>query len=89
MSLTDFWLNLLVAWVPSKDCGIVRTSAPKHTGAETLWTGSLGPPMCWGTRAANLSIYTTKMEDAGPKIVGTGATFKRVPCQKSWRVNRA
>ena len=54
-----------------------------------MWGGSLGPPMFWGTRATNFSIYTTKMEGAGPKILGTGAKFKRVPCQKSCRVNRA
>ena len=29
------------------------------------------------------------MEDAGPKILGTGAKFKQVPCQKNCRVNRA
>ena len=43
----------------------------------------------WGTRASNFSIYTTKMEGAGPKILGTGAKFKQVPCQKNCRVNRA
>ena len=45
--------------------------------------------MFWGTRATNFSIYTTKMEGAGLKILGTGAKFKRVPCQKNCRVNRA
>ena len=44
--------------------------------------------MFWGTRAANFSIYTTKMEGAGLKILGTGAKFKQVPCQKNCRVNR-
>ena len=34
-------------------------------------------------------VYTTKMKGAGPQILGTGAKFKRVPCQKSCRVNRA
>ena len=29
------------------------------------------------------------MKVAGPQILGTGAKFKRVPCQKSCRVNRA
>ena len=29
------------------------------------------------------------MKGAGPQILGTGAKFKRVPCQKSCRVNRA
>ena len=29
------------------------------------------------------------MEGAGPKILGTGAKFKRVPCQKNCRVNQA
>ena len=58
-------------------------------GAETMWVGSLGPRMSWGTRAANFSIHTTKMERAGLQILGTGAKFKRVPCQKSCRVNRA
>ena len=38
--------------------------------------------MFWGTRATNFSIYTTKMEGAGPKILGIGAKFKQVPCQK-------
>ena len=38
--------------------------------------GSLGPRMFWGTRATNFSIYTTKMEGAEPKILGTGAKFK-------------
>ena len=38
--------------------------------------------MFWGTRATNFPIYTTKMEGAGPKILGTGAKFKQVPCQK-------
>ena len=45
--------------------------------------------MFLGTRATNFSIYTTKMEGAGPQILGTGANFKRVPCLKSCRVNRA
>ena len=45
--------------------------------------------MFWGTRATNFSIYATKMDGAGPKILGTGAKFKRVPRQKSCRVNRA
>ena len=45
--------------------------------------------MFWGTSATNFSIYTTKMEGAGPKILGTGAKFKQVPCQKNCRVNRA
>ena len=45
--------------------------------------------MFWGPRAKNFSIYTTKMEGAGPQILGTGAKFKRVPCLKSCRVNRA
>ena len=45
--------------------------------------------MFWGTRATNFSIYTTKMEGAGPKILGTEAKFKQVPCQKNCRVNRA
>ena len=54
-----------------------------------MWIGSLGPRMFWGTRATNSSIYTTKMEGAGLKILGTGAKFKQVPCQKNCRVNRA
>ena len=54
-----------------------------------MWIGSLGPRMFWGTRATNFSIYTTKMEGAGPEILGTGAKFKQVPCQKNCRVNRA
>ena len=29
------------------------------------------------------------MKGAGPQILGTRAKFKRVPCQKSCRVNRA
>ena len=29
------------------------------------------------------------MKGAGPQILGTGAKFKRVQCQKSYRVNRA
>ena len=45
--------------------------------------------MFWGTRATNFSIHTTKMEGAGLKILGTGAKFKQVPCQKNCRVNRA
>ena len=54
-----------------------------------MWIGSLGPRMFWGTRATNFSIYTTKMEGAGPIILSTGTKFKRVPCQKNCRVNRA
>ena len=54
-----------------------------------MWIGSLGPRMFWGTRATNFSIYTTKMEGAGPTILGTGAKSKRVPCPKNCRVNRA
>ena len=65
------------------------TSAPKQTSAETMYIGSLGPRMFWGARATNFSIYTTKMEGAGPKILDTRAKFKRVPCQKNCRVNRA
>ena len=45
--------------------------------------------MFWGTRATKFSIYTTKMEGAGPKLLGTGAKFKQVPCQQNCRVNRA
>ena len=45
--------------------------------------------MFWGTRATNFSVYTTKMKGAGTQILGTGAKFKQVPCQKSCRVNRA
>ena len=45
--------------------------------------------MFWCTRATNFSIYKTKMEGAGLKILGTGAKFKQVPCQKNCRVNRA
>ena len=58
------------------------TSAQKQMSAEIMWIGSLGPRMFWGTRATNFSIYTTNMEGAGPKILGTGAKFKQVPCQK-------
>ena len=29
------------------------------------------------------------MKGAGPQILGTGAKFKQVPCQKNCRVNRA
>ena len=29
------------------------------------------------------------MEGAGPKILGSGAKFKRVPCQKNCGVNQA
>ena len=65
------------------------TSTPKQTSAETMWIGSLGPRMFWGTRATIFSIYTTKMEGAGPKILGTGAKFKQVPGQKNCRVNWA
>ena len=68
---------------------VLLNRAPKQISAETMWIGSLGPRMFWGTRATNFSIYTTKMEGAGPQILGTGAKFKRVPCQKSCRVNRA
>ena len=49
-----------------------------------MWIGSLGSRIFWGTRATNFAIYTTKME-----ILGTGAKFKRVPCQKNCRENRA
>ena len=56
-------------------------SAPKQTSAKTMWIGSLGPRMFWGTRATKFSIYTTKMEGAEPKILGTWAKFKQVPCQ--------
>ena len=65
------------------------TSAPKHTGAETTYPHGLSTRMFWGTRATHFSIYTTKMEGAGLQILGTGAKFKRVSCQKSCRVDRA
>ena len=65
------------------------TSAPKHTGAETTSPHGLGTRLFWGTRATNFPIYTTKMKGAGPQILGTGAKFRRVPCQESCRVNRA
>ena len=48
------------------------TSVPKQTGAEIMWIGGLGSRMFWGTRATNFSIYTTKMEGAGPQILSTG-----------------
>ena len=54
-----------------------------------MWIGSLGPRMFWGTRATNFSVYKTKMDGAGPQILGTGAKFKRVPYLKGCRVNRA
>ena len=54
-----------------------------------MWIGSLGPRMFLGNRATNFAIYTTKMEGAGPKVLGTGAKFKQVPCQQNCRVNRA
>ena len=63
--------------------------APKPTGAETTYPHGLGTRLFWGTCATNFPIYTTKMKGAGPQILGTGAKFKRVPCQKSCRVNRA
>ena len=65
------------------------TSAPKHTRAGTTYPHGLGTRLFRGTRATNFPIYTTKMKGAGPQILGTGAKFKRVPCQKSCRVNRA
>ena len=58
-------------------------------GAETTNPHGFGTCLFWGTRATNFPIYTTKMKGAGPQILGTGAKFKRVPCQKSCRVNRA
>ena len=69
--------------------GSLKNSGAIQTGAETMWMGTLGPRMFWGTRVTNFSIYTTKMEGAGPQILGTGAKFNGVPCQKSCRVNRA
>ena len=57
--------------------------------AETTYPHGLGTRMFWGTRATNFSIYTTKMEGAGPQMLGIGAKFKRVPCQKGCSVNRA
>ena len=69
-----------------KICG---TRAPKHTGAKTTYPHGPGTCLFWGICGTNFSIYTTKMEDAGPQILGTGAKFKRGPCQKSCRVNRA
>ena len=68
---------------------ICSASAPKHRGAETTYPHGLSTRMFLDTRATNFSIYTTKMEGARPKILGTGAKFKRVPCQKGCRVNRA
>ena len=65
------------------------TSAPKHTGAETTYPHGLGTRLFWGTRATNFPIYTTKMKGAGPQILGTGAKFKPVSCEKNCRVNRA
>ena len=59
------------------------------TWAETTYPHGLDTRLFWGTRATNFPIYTTKMKGAGPQILGTGAKFKRVPCQKSCRVNRA
>ena len=58
-------------------------------GAETTYPHGLGTRMFSGTRATNFSIYTTKVERAGLQILGTGAKFKRLPCQKNCRVNRA
>ena len=56
---------------------------------QLFWHGSLGTRLFWGTRATNFPIYTTKMKGAGPQILGTGAKFKQLPCQKNCRVNRA
>ena len=64
-------------------------SAPKHTRAETSYPHVLGPRVCRGTLATNFSIYTTKLEGAGPQILGTGAQFKWVPWRNCCRVNRA
>ena len=61
-----------------RENGKIRgTSAPKHTKAETNNPHGL------------TNFYTTEMEGDGPQILGTGAKFKRVPYQKSCRVNRA
>ena len=54
-----------------------------------MWIGSVGPHMFRGTRTTNFSVNMTKMEGAGPQMLGTGAKFKRVPCLKNCRVNRA
>ena len=72
--------------VNGKICGM---SALKHKRAKTTYLHDLGTRLFWGTRATNFFIYTTKMEGAGPQILDTGAKFKRVPWQKSCRVNRA
>ena len=61
-----------------------KNTAPKNTGAKTMWIGSLGSSMFWGTCATNFSIFMTKMEGVGQKILGTTAKFKWVPCQKSY-----
>ena len=76
---------------PIKHLEANESSRVHQTSAETMWIVSLGPRMFWGTRATNFSIYTAKMEGAGPKILNTGANckFKQVPCQKKCRVNRA
>ena len=70
----EFWLNgsrpvngKFVTRVPQDIRG---PRLPNHMG------------MFWGTRATDFSIYTTKKEGAVRQILGTGAKFKRVLCQK-------
>ena len=67
-----------------RENGKIRgTSAPKHTGAETTYPHDLGTHPFWGTRATNFPHLHDKNEGC------RAANFKRVPCQKSCRVNRA
>jgi len=74
---------------PGLHDNFLGTNAPKHTGAETTYPHGLGTRTFWGTRATNFFIYTTKMEGAGPQILGIGAKFKQVQWQKSCPVNQA
>ena len=69
-----------------KENGTARLS-----GGPKLPIHMVSVPVCFGAlvQRINFSIYTTKMEGAGPQMLGTGDKFKRVPCQKSCRVNRA
>lgn len=76
--MTAFW-----AWCPFE-----FGPGAWNLGPETLHFCRVNGKI-WGTCAMNFSIYTASVGGAGSQVLGTGAKFRRVPCQKGCRINLA
>ena len=66
-----------------KCCHIMQALKYHSPALEKIYYNSVTR----NSTALSEQIYTTKMKGAA-QILGTGAKFRRVPCQKSCRVNQ-